>query len=134
MKNNKLLGIVLWAVFFVAAHLILFLIPNVYSVAIWVCYAFTLWAFGSQLILWLALWKGKPNASQRFLNLPALFISIVYLLAQLITDIVFACFTAATKASIFVNALVCIVMTVLLLAALIAKNAISHLDEKNITK
>lgn len=130
MKNNKALGIVLWLIGLLAAHLILFVIPDGYTAGIWVTYGFTWFAFLLQLILWLWVWRKSLSTPEQFLHTPALTISVVYLLLQLVCDLILVLVGASGMAAILVNALLAIVMGILLTLVLIAKNTIQRVDSR----
>ena len=130
MKNNKILGVALWGIAFLATHLIIFVIPESYTTAIWIIYGFTIFAFLSQLALWLWIWRKEISVSAQFLHTSVLTVSAAYLLLQLIVDLLFVLIAASIKAVVLANALLAIVMGSLLILSLIAKNAIRRVDKR----
>lgn len=131
MKNNKILGILLWAIGLIVVHLVSFLIPKNYTSAVWVTYGFALFAFMSQLILWLVIWHKPLEAKERFSFTPGLTLSVAYMILQLVLCIVFALWSAApVKIVALLNALLLIAALVLTALALIAKNHIERVDNR----
>jgi len=130
MRSNKLLGTVLWGVGLLLAHLIIFIVPDDYGVTTWITYGFTIFAFLSQLALWLSIWHKKVSAPEQFLYMPTLLISVIYLLLQLVLDLAFVLIDAPAKIAILVNALLVIVMVVMLVLSLVARNTIQKMDQR----
>lgn len=130
MKSNKILGIVLWLIGLIAAHLILFLIPSTYTAAIWICYGFTWFAFVSQVFLWLWIWRKGLTPPEQFLYTPVLTISVIYLLSQLLVDLIFGLIPTPEKLCVLVNVLLFVIMALLLTMTLIARNSIHRLDDR----
>ena len=130
MKNNKTLGIVLWAAGLVFVHLVVFLIPRQYSASLWITYGFTVFAFISQLTVWLYLWRVAEDAHEQFLYFPSFTISILFLIAQMLICLISLFVAMPVKVAILVNALPLIIVIAVLAMALISKNAIHRLDSR----
>lgn len=130
MKNNKILGMLLWAIGLLAAHLIIFVVPDSYTTTIWITYGFTIFTFLSQLVLWLWIWHNEISAPEQFLHTPVLTISVVYLLLQLVADLIFAMVMVSVKITVLFNMLLAIVVGVMLILSLIAKNSIERIDKR----
>lgn len=129
MKNNKFLGIILWAIGLLVAHLLIFCVPENYTAAVWITYGFTLFAFLSQLALWLYTWRKSLDAKEMFLHTPAFMLSICYMLLQLVLCAVFTLWsTASVKVAILLNVLLSIAIWVLLVLSEIAKNHIAQVN------
>jgi len=130
MKNNKTLGIVIWMAGLVTVHLIVIFIPQQFSASLWITYGFTIFAFISQLALWLYLWRAGLGAHEQFLHFSALTISVLYLLVQILACVIFALVGMSVRVAILINALLLIVVVAALAMALISKNAILRLDSR----
>lgn len=131
MKNNKLLGVVLWLLGLIVAHLTIFCLPKSYTAAVWITYGFTLFAFLSQLALWLYIWREPIEADGRFLHTPVLTLSVGYMLLQLVPCLVFTLWSAASpKIVVLANALLLIAMWALLVLAMIGKSHIQRVDSR----
>ena len=128
--KNKLLGVSLWLIGLVAAHLVLFLLSPEMTVARWITYGFTLFAFLSQLILWIAVWKKQPSNAEQFYSTPMLLYSMLYLLGQFIVCIVFSLAPVTVKIAVLVNALVTLIMLVLLSVSIIGRNHAAKVDTR----
>lgn len=128
--KNKPLGVFLWLLGLVAVHLVIFLLSPEMTAARWITYGFTLFAFFSQLILWLAVWKKQPSNTEQFYAMPILLYSTLYLLGQLIVCIVFSLTQATVKAAVLVNALVAFIMLALLSVSMIGRNHAAKVDTR----
>lgn len=128
--KNKPLGVLLWLSGLVAAHLVLFLLSSEMTAARWITYGFTLFAFLSQLILWLAVWKKQPSNIEQFYASPMLLYSVLYLLGQLILCIVFALTVPTVKVAVLVNALLALTMFTLLSVSVIGRNHAARVDAR----
>ena len=131
MKNNKFLAVILWAIGLLVAHLLIFCVPKNYTAAVWVTYGFTLFAYLSQLALWLYTWHRSLGAKETFLHTPAFMLSVCYVLLQLVLCVVFTLWsTASAKAAILLNVLLLIAIWVLLVLSEIAKSHIVQVDSR----
>lgn len=128
--KNKSLGVFLWLIGLVATHLALFLLSPEMTAARWVTYGFTLFAFLSQLILWLAVWKKQPSNTEQFYSTPMLLYSTLYLLGEFIVCIVFSLAPATVKIAVLVNALVALIMLALLSVSMIGRNHAARVDAR----
>lgn len=130
MRNNKILGVLLWVIALLAVHLVIFVIPDAYTMAVWVTYGFTLFAFLSQLILWIWIWRKEVSAVEQFLHTPTLTVSVAYLALQFVLDLLFAVIPASVKVTILANAVLAIILGSMLVGSLITKNSIQRLDKR----
>ena len=130
MKNNKLLGVVLWFLALAAVHLIVFLAARELTAALWISYGFTMFAFVSQLVLWLVVWKKPMDGRHQFLHTPVLSYSLRYLIAQTVLCLIFAFVRVSVKTAVLVNGLVLIAFFALMVLSLIGKNHIERVDRR----
>ena len=130
MKNNKSLGIVLWVLALAAVHLIVFLAARELTATLWISYGFTMFAFISQLVLWLVAWKKPMDGKQQFLHTPVLTYSLLHLAGQTVVCLIFAFVHASAKTTVLVNGLVLIVFWALMVLSLIGKNHIERVDRR----
>ena len=105
MNPNKRLGIALWLIGLVVMHLLALLLPEELTAGRWATYGFALFAFFSQLLLWLWIWRAELPPGQQFLRLPLLTVSAVYLTGQVLLCLLFALLSASVKTAVLVNAL-----------------------------
>ena len=129
MNHNKALGGGLWLVGLVLAHLIVFLLPQEITVSVWITYGFILFAFLSQLILWLVVWQKSLTPEQQFLRTPLMFYSVCYLMGQIILGLIFAMVSASAKIAVLVNVLLLLIMCSLFIFSLIGRNHIERVDQ-----
>ena len=130
MKNNKSLGVGLWFLALAAVHLIVFLAARELTAALWIAYGFTIFAFVSQLMLWLVIWQKTLDGKQQFLHAPVLTYSLLYLAGQVVLCLIFAFVHASAKTAVFVNGLTLILFWALLVLSLIGKNHIERVDQR----
>ena len=96
----------------------------------WITLGFTLFVFISQLVLWLYVWRKPLNANENFLHMPLFTLSLRYMLLQVVPCLLFAFWQAATQIAALVNAVLTVVMWVLLILAMIARNHIENMDSR----
>lgn len=89
MKNNNSKGYAILGILFVLISVIAFAIPTAKTTAFWISYAFTVAAFAAQIIIWKAALGRSESLKSKFLGLPVVHISIVYLVVQVVALIVF---------------------------------------------
>lgn len=88
-KNSK--GYAILGILFVLLSVIAFVIPTLKTGTFWIAYIFTAVAFASQIVIWNKIFGRDNTLRSKFLGLPVIHISIVYLIIQIIA---FAIFTA----------------------------------------
>ena len=89
MKNNNSKGYAILGILFVLISVIAFAVPTAKTTAFWISYAFTVAAFAAQIIIWKAALGRSESLKSKFLGLPVVHISIVYLVVQVVALIVF---------------------------------------------
>ena len=89
MKNNNSKGYAILSILFVLISVIAFAVPTAKTTAFWISYAFTVAAFAAQIIIWKAALGRSESLKSKFLGLPVVHISIVYLVVQVVALIVF---------------------------------------------
>ncbi len=130
MKSNKTIGVILWGIGLLLAHILVFLLPDGKTPALWVTYGFTLFAFFSQLVLWLLMWKKALTPPQQFLHTPILFFSVCYLIGQLLLCAVFALFFGPARTAALINGLFLCAVWALILSAAISRNHAEDVDQR----
>lgn len=128
MKNNKILGLVAWALGLAFSLFLIFFIPNDLTGAIYAVAVCTVLVYLFHLTLWLALQKGKVE----FQNLPSLTLSVFFLLVQTIWAIIvaFAVAVISVKMVVMVNILLIIIQAFAIVLALVSKNHIESVDSR----
>ena len=89
MKNNNSMGYAILGILFILISVIAFAVPAAKTTAFWISYAFTVVAFAAQSIIWKAALGRSESLKSKFLGLPVVHISIVYLVVQVVALIVF---------------------------------------------
>ena len=130
MKNNRLLGIAIWGIGLAVECLLLLCLARTYSAAVWITLGFTLFAFISQIVLWLYVWRNPLNSNDNFLHMPLFTLSLRYMILQVIPCVAFAFWKAPVQIVVLVNASISVVMWVLLILSMIARNHIENVDSR----
>jgi len=91
MKKTNFKGYVILGTLFVLLSVIAFVIPTLKTGTFWIAYIFTAVAFVTQVAIWKKAFDRENTLKSKFLGLPVIHISIVYLIVQIIA---FALFTA----------------------------------------
>lgn len=128
MRNNKVLGIVLWAAGLAIALLFLAFVSQEWNGTVWAVAVCTVLTYIGHLALWLVLQKGKLD----FRNLPALTISVAFLLLQTLWAVVvsFTAWVIPVKIALLGNVLFVIAQVVTVTMALMGKNHIETVDKR----
>lgn len=128
MKENKILGIVAWALGLVLSMLLLIFISKERTGTVWAVIICTVMVYLLHLVLWGLLQKKKLD----FHNLPVLILSVFFLLVQTVWAVVvaFAVTTISTKTSALVNVFLIIVQALIIVLALISKNHIENVSNR----
>lgn len=128
MKNNKILGLIAWALGLVFSLLLIFLVPKSPTGATYAVAVCTVLVYLFHLALWLALQKGKVE----FHNLPPLILSVCSLLVQTIWAIIvaFAAEVTSIKTAILVNVLLIIIQAFGIVLAFVSKNHIESVNKR----
>lgn len=131
MKKNNSLGYIILGVLFVLLTVVAFAVPTVKTGTFWVAYVFTVVAFALQIPIWKKALGQKETLKSKFLGIPTVHVSIVYLVLQIIA---FAVFTALPMlplwSAIVTDILILAICSVCLISADIARNEIDRLEEK----
>lgn len=127
MKKN--FGIIIWVLLLALALFLALIIPDHYTSQIWTVIIFDVVAFVSQLFIWFV--KSK-NAKETFYKYPAMTLSTTYLVLQFILSIVVAIVNAGIgfKLVLIINFVLLVIMLVLILSTLMAKDKIESLDSR----
>lgn len=128
MKENKILGFTVWALGLVLSMLFLILIPKERTGTVWAVIVCTVVVYLLHLMLWRLLQKKKLD----FHNLPALTLSVFFLLVQTVWAAVVACAatTISAKMGVLLNVLLIIVQALVIVLALISKNHIESVGNR----
>ena len=128
MKNNKILGLVVWALGLAFSLFLILLVPNDLTGAIYAVAVCTVLVYLLHLTLWLALQKGKVE----FQNLPSLTLSVFFLLVQTIWAIIvaFASAVISVKMVVLVEILLIVIQVFAIVLALISKNHIERVSKR----
>lgn len=128
MKNNKILGAVLWALGLALSLLFLFFVPKEQTGAVRAIIICTVVVYLLHLVLWVLLQNGRLD----FHNLPALILSVLFLLVQMVWAVVvaFAAETISTKTAVSVNIVLIIIQAFVIVLALISRNHIESVSKR----
>ena len=131
MKKNNFTYYLSLGIIFALFNLIAFVIPTDKTLTFWTAYAFTVLAFLLQIIVWKISFNKNDTAKSKFLGIPIINVTIIYLIIQLF---VFAIFMALPMLSVRLSIIVCSIILALFALCAISTQAsvdeINHLDEK----
>ena len=130
MKKNNSLGYIILGVLFVLLTVIAFAVPTVKTGTFWIAYVFTVVAFAIQIPNWKKALGQKETLKSKFLGIPTIHVSIVYLILQIIA---FAVFMAVPTHPAWVAIVVCSIIlglsTVCMISAEIGVGEINRVEE-----
>lgn len=128
LKNNKTLGLTAWALGLVLNLAFLFFIPKEQTVAVTAVMIFTVVVYLLNLVLWGRLQKGKLD----FYNMPALTLSVLFLVAHGVWGLIvsFAAAKISTKTAVFISILLIVLQGLGAVMALIAKNHAQSVNKR----
>lgn len=132
MSKNKKIGIVVWALGLVLSLVILFCIENGQTPTFWITLAFVCVAFISALAFQLMEWNKKNAIDEQFLKLPAITVSLIYIIVQIPICIIFALGSGAipSKVAILVNAVVLVIAWIVALSGLAGNDHIQKINRR----
>lgn len=131
MKKNNTKGYMLLGILFCLVSITAHIIPMSKTATFWVAYIFTVIAFAIQIIVWKVTLGKAETLNSKFLKLPIIHISIVYLFVQIAILIVFVFKPLLpTWSAIIVCCLVTGVSAICMVATDIGVNEIKNVDTK----
>jgi len=129
MKNKKY-GYIALIVGLIVFNAVSLAIPAEHSVAFWIAYSFTNIAFILQFVFWKHAFKNANEMKSKFLGIPIVYVSVLYLLIQLICFTVIVTSKAsewvATVSSIFILGIFCL----LIISGEVSRNTVRTVEQK----
>lgn len=130
MKKNNSLGYIILGILFVLLTVIAFAVPTVKTGTFWITYVFTVVAFSLQIPIWKKALGQKETLKSKFLGIPTVHVSIVYLILQIIAFAVFmAVPTFPSWAAIVGCSIILGLSAVCMISAEIGVGEISRVEE-----
>lgn len=131
MMKNSMRGYLILGILFVVVSVVAFALPTEKATAFWIAYAFTAVAFVAQIPIWKANLGRDDTLKSKFLGLPVLHISIVYLLVQLAVLVVFLFVpTLPTWSAVVVCVVIAGAAAVCMIAADAGRSEIERVEAK----
>lgn len=126
---KKYYGLIIWGLLLALTLFLALIIPKTYTSQIWAVVVFDIIAFVSQFVIWFEKVKSQEKTFYRY---PAMVISTIYLVLQLIISTVVAVVNDAIsfKAVLIINFLLLVIMWVLILSSRMARDKIESLDSR----
>ncbi|MCH5193591.1 MAG: hypothetical protein J1F11_06490 [Oscillospiraceae bacterium] len=106
MKNKS--PYIIAAILFVMVSIIVFVIPTEKTAGFGIVYAFTVAAFAVQIIIWRMSFEKKQDLKSKILGVSTVYVSTVYLVAQLI---VLAVFTFVPSIKTWIAVILCVLIS-----------------------
>ena len=132
MGKNKLLGIISWFLCLMLCLVLLFSLNRGLTATFWVTVASVAVAFISGLIFQLEVWKKVETLDGKFLHIPALTFSMLYMAAQIPVSIIFALCSQllSYKTAILANAVLLIIAWLLVLGSMVGNGYIGKVNSR----
>ena len=102
--KNKNLGYVVLGILLVLVSLIAFVVPTEKTGTFWIAYVFTAIAIVAQIVIWKNALGKEDTLKSKFLGLPVVHVSVVYLVVQIVA---FAVFVAVPELPIWSAIVAC---------------------------
>ncbi len=132
MKNeNKSFGYGILGILFVLLSIISFVVPTVKTGTFWIAYFFSIVAFVRQVPIWNKSLGKKDSLKSKFFGIPIVYVSIVYLILQIVVFVVLATvLTLPVWAATIVCLIIWGVSAVCMISSEIGLGKIERLEEK----
>lgn len=130
MKNRNLAFLGL-GILFLTLSVLVFVLPTKKTETLLIVYVFTAIAFIAQITIWKNTFRKKDKLKSKFLGLSVVYISIIYLIIQIIVLVIF---TAIPTLPIWSAIIICTVIlgisTICMLTGEVGRNEIERVEEK----
>ena len=131
MKKNAKRAYIILGIAFVLFNVIAFAVPTAKTATFWIAYVFTAVAFALQIRTWNTVFKADDILKSKFLCIPIIHVSIVYLSFQLIAFAVFMVFTVIPSwIAVIICAMILGISAICLISADAARDEIARVEEK----
>lgn len=131
MKKNAKRAYIILGIAFVLFNVIAFAVPTAKTATFWIAYVFTAVAFALQIRTWNTVFKADDILKSKFLGIPIIHVSIVYLSFQLIAFAVFMVFTVIPSwIAVIICAMILGISAICLISADAARDEIARVEEK----
>lgn len=132
MSKDKKIGIVIWILSFVLDLVLMFCLEKGETATFWITFGFVCFAFVSMLLFHLVLWKNLTTTDRLFIHLSPIMVSSVYMIVQIPISIIFSLGSASIphKATLLVNAIICIVSWIIILSSLVGNDHIEKVNSR----
>lgn len=126
---KKYYGLIIWGLLLILTLFLVLIIPKECTAQTWTVVVFDIIAFASQFITWFA--KAKTS-KETFYKYPAMAISSIYLILQFVISTLTAIINTGMpfKLLLIIEVLLLVIMWVLILSILMAKDKIESLDSR----
>ena len=104
MKKNSTKGYVILGIIFALISIIAFVVPTMKKATFWIAYIFTAIAIVAQIVIWKNALGKEDTLKSKFLGLPVVHVSVVYLVVQIVA---FAVFVAVPELPIWSAIIAC---------------------------
>lgn len=129
--KNSIIGYLILLVACILFNALSFLLPINRVGNFWVDYGFTMFAFVFQIVIWNLAFDKKKNMRGIFYGISLAHIGIVYLVIQIIAYSILLCFLKYSyRIHWAVNIVILCIMLVYILLAMLGRNEINRLDNK----
>lgn len=129
--NNRNLKIAIIVTLFLLLNVIAFVIPLGKGSSFWITYGFTVVAFVSQFVVWRIGFIGAQSPKTKFLGIPLIYLSTVYLVIQIALFIIFIVANDLSPwITIILNVLIAGIFLMIILSTLLGRNEVNRVETK----
>lgn len=129
MKNKKY-GYIALIVGLIVFNTVSLAIPTEHSAAFWIAYSFTNIAFILQFFFWKHAFKNANEMKSKFLGIPIVYVSVLYLLIQLICFTVIVASKALEWVAVVSSISILGIFCLLIISGEISRNTVKSVEQK----
>lgn len=129
MKNKKY-GYIALIAGLIVFNAVSLAIPAEHSAAFWIAYSFTNVAFILQFVFWKRAFKNADEMKSKFLGIPIVYVSVLYLLIQLICFTVIVAIKASEWVAIVSSISILGIFCLLIISGEISRNTVNNVEQK----
>ena len=131
MTINRKHRIAVIGILIAVFNLIVFILPFEQTVSFWIAYIFAMIALVSQEFVWVFAWEKSSSLKSKFLGIPLLQISFLYLIVQVIFSLAFIIIPILFWQAALIEGVVWLaICAILMIAVDIGRNEIERVDKK----
>ncbi len=128
--KNKRYGYIALIVGLIVFNAVSLAIPTEHSAAFWIAYSFTNIAFILQFVFWKRAFRNANEMKSKFLGIPIIYVSVLYLIVQLICFTVIVASKAQSWVAVVSSVSILGVFCLLIISGEISRNTVKNVEQK----